>query len=175
MIIILGIISILILFGGGLSFAQTKTYSLEECIDEALIHNAEIKELEAEQRIIKETKNFISLVPFGARLPYEVHIYPKKHVQSLPDLQNDFEELGEVIQDIAQRYDAIFEENAYMMVFHTRPSDREYERWHFHIEFYTPWRDSKRRKFLAGLEAGTWTYTNDSSPEEKAKELREIL
>jgi UDPglucose--hexose-1-phosphate uridylyltransferase len=97
-------------------------------------------------RIIKQTKHFMSLVPFYARLPYEVHIYAE-----------------------------FFEENAYVMAFHTRPSVGEHPYWHFHIEFYPIWRDRKTRKYLGGIETGGWTYMNDSTPEESAKELREVV
>ena len=126
-------------------------------------------------RIIKQTKHFISLVPFYARLPYEVHIYPRKHVASLIELENQLLELGQVIRDTVGRYTKFFDENAYVMAFHTRPSVGEHPYWHFHIEFYPIWRDSKTRKYLGGIETGGWTYTNDSTPEESARELREAV
>jgi UDPglucose--hexose-1-phosphate uridylyltransferase len=80
-----------------------------------------------------------------------------------------------MIRDVTRRYVKVFEETAYVMVFHDSPSNSKQEDWHFHIEFYPPWRDSSRRKYIAGIEQGGWTYTNDSSPEEKAKELRKAL
>jgi UDPglucose--hexose-1-phosphate uridylyltransferase len=61
------------------------------------------------------------------------------------------------------------------MAFHTRPSVGEHPYWHFHIEFYPIWRDRKTRKYLGGIETGGWTYMNDSTPEESAKELREVV
>jgi UDPglucose--hexose-1-phosphate uridylyltransferase len=140
-----------------------------------IVCNVVEKELEVGHRIIKESKNFVSLLPFAARLPYEVHIYPKDHVGSLIELEGHLQELGLMIRDTVQRYTKIFDETAYVMAFHTRPSTGEHPYWHFHVEFYPPWRDRKRIKYLAGLESGTWTFTNDSSPEEKAKELREAL
>lgn len=132
-------------------------------------------EIESEVRVIQETDHFVSLVPFAARLPYEVHIYPKEHVDSLASLSDDTVELGLMVRDTVRRYSKIFEENAYVMALHTRPSGGKHPYWHFHIEFYPPWRDTKRIKYLAGIETGAWTYTNDSQPEEKAQELREAL
>ncbi|NHJ13651.1 MAG: galactose-1-phosphate uridylyltransferase [Candidatus Thorarchaeota archaeon] len=126
-------------------------------------------------RVLNETANYISCVPFAARLPYETHIYPKKHVGSLKELEFSFEELGEVLRDVARRYAALFDEMAYVMIMHTRPSHGEYPFWHFHVEFYPPWRDKSRRKYLAGIEEGTGTYTNDSTPELSAKQLREAI
>ncbi|MGY5854024.1 MAG: galactose-1-phosphate uridylyltransferase [Candidatus Thorarchaeota archaeon] len=131
------------------------------------------KEVESGQRIIKESENFVSLVPFSARLPYEVHIYPRQHVASLLELEEHLLELGQMIRDIAHRYTKVFDEMAYVMAFHTQPSSGEFPYWHFHVEFYPPWRDRGRIKYLAGIETGAGTYTNDSIPEEKALELRE--
>ncbi len=143
--------------------------------NQCLICHSIKKELEVGVRIIKESDNFVSILPFAARLPYEVHIYPKEHVGSLVELESSLLELGQMARDVIQRYSKIFDETAYVMAFHTRPSIGNYPYWHFHIEFYPPWRDSKRIKYLAGLETGTWTYTNDSTPEEKAIEMREAL
>ena len=133
-------------------------------------------ELKAEtSRIINQTTNFVSFVPFFARLPYEVHIYPREHVGSLSELEGKLLELGKVVRDIVQRFSRVFDEIAYVMAFHTRPSSGQYPYWHFHIELYPPWRSRSQLKYLAGLETGTGTYTNDSSPEEIAVELRNAL
>ncbi|MFX1368958.1 MAG: galactose-1-phosphate uridylyltransferase [Promethearchaeota archaeon] len=132
-------------------------------------------ETKAAVRVVKETKNFVATVPFSARLPYEMHIYPKMHVGSLIELEGVFSELGVLVRDTVTRYSALFDENAYVMIMHTRPSKGEYPYWHFHIEFYPPWRDRSRRKHLAGIEEGTGTYTNDSIPELTARELREAI
>ncbi|MDF1540347.1 MAG: galactose-1-phosphate uridylyltransferase [Candidatus Thorarchaeota archaeon] len=152
---------------------QFRKYKQEngECLVCETIEN----EFKSHARIIKESDNFVSIVPYGARLPYEVHVYPKKHVPSIVELEEDLEEFGIILSDVVKRYKKVFDEIAYTMVFHTRPSKLKDDLWHFHVEFYPPWRDRSRLKYLAGVESGTWTYTNDSSPEAKAKELREAL
>ncbi len=132
-------------------------------------------ELKSEIRVVHETDKFVSLVPFAARLPYEVHIYPKWHVDSLSTITDEITSLGLMVKDIVRRYSRVFEQNSYVMAMHTRPSIGKHPYWHFHIEFYPPWRDRTRIKYLAGIETGAGTYTNDSQPEEKAKELREAL
>ncbi|TFG13565.1 galactose-1-phosphate uridylyltransferase [Candidatus Thorarchaeota archaeon] len=132
-------------------------------------------EMKSKERIIREEDDFISLVPYGARLPYEVHIYPRNHISNLLELKGSLQQLGSMIRDVTRRYSNVFQETAYVMVFHDSPSNGKRKDWHFHVEFYPPWRDSSRRKYIAGIEQGGWTYTNDSSPEEKAKELRMAL
>jgi UDPglucose--hexose-1-phosphate uridylyltransferase len=142
---------------------------------ECLVCHAIEHEGKSEERIINESENFVTLIPYGARLPYEVHVYPKKHVASLDGLEEDLEEFGLILSDVVKRYAAVFEETAYVMAFHAAPRDLDKSLWHFHVEFYPPWRSKSRVKYRAGVELGAWTYTNDSSPEEKAKELREAL
>ena len=45
----------------------------------------------------------------------------------------------------------------------------------FHIEFYPPMRTATKLKFLAGSEAGAGMFINDTLPEEKAAELRNLV
>ena len=132
-------------------------------------------EIKYGKRILNETRSFVAFVPYAARVPYEVHIYPRAHVASLSELEPDLDELGVVARDVVKRYSAVFDEVAYVMAFHTRPSRGEHPYWHFHIELYPPWRSRSQIKYLAGIETGSWTYTNDSLPEEKASELRNAL
>ncbi len=133
------------------------------------------KEKRLGERLVAESEEFVTIVPYAARLPYETHIYPKRHVSSLIELKDSLRSLGVAVRDVVRRYSAVFEEIAYVMVLHTRPSHEEVPFWHFHIEFYPPWRDRTRLKYLAGIEIGGWVYTNDSLPEEKARELREAI
>ncbi len=153
--------------------SQFKEYRQENGV--CLICDAIENELKNRERVINETQEFISLIPYGARLPYEVHVYPRRHASSLGDLEDNLEEMSTVIADVVRRFKKLFDEIAYTMVFHTRPSTGTHDYWHFHVEFYPPWRNRNRLKYLAGVESGAWTYTNDSLPEEKAQEMRDAL
>ncbi len=154
-------------------FEFKKFYELEQ---RCLLCSVLDEEIKNKSRIITESEYFVSLIPFFARLPYEVHVYPKRHFQWIEELtSNEEEDLAFVIQDTIKRYAKVFDDMAYIMAFHNAPSKGEYPFYHFHVEFYPPWRDPNALKYLGGLETGSWTYTNDSLPEEKAKELREAL
>ena len=62
------------------------------------------------------------------------------------------------------------------MVMHQRPTDGgDHDHYHFHVEFYPPNRTRDRLKYLAGVELGAGVFLNDTQPEEKAKELRELM
>ena len=127
-------------------------------------------------RIVCENKNFICFLPFFTRWPYGVHLYPKKHVQSLLDLaEHERFELASILKEILTKFDNLFNFSfPYMMVLHQKPTDgRDYPHYHFHIEFYPPYREKNKLKFFASVESGAGTITYDCSPEDKAKELRE--
>jgi len=60
------------------------------------------------------------------------------------------------------------------MVLHQRPTDgKAYPYYHFHVEFYPPYREKDKIKYFASVETGAGTVTFDYAPERKAKELRE--
>jgi len=139
----------------------------QQCMICQILKN-ELKTLTS--RIILETDHFISFVPHFARSPYEVHIYPREHVGSLVEIEDKLVELGKMVQDIVLRYSKVFDEPEYVMALHTRPSIGEHPYWHFHVELHTP-----RKKYFEGIETGIAVFTNDSCPEDIAKELREAI
>ena len=127
------------------------------------------------KRIVVENKKFIGFIPFWAHWPYEVHLYPKKHLKSLKELKKgDIKELAEILKELLLKYDRLFNFSfPYIMVIHQAPTDnKNYDYYHFHFEFYPPYRTKDKLKYLAGCETGAWTFINDTIPEEKAEELR---
>ena len=133
------------------------------------------KERRENKRLIYENDGFVCLLPFFAMWPYEVHVYPKRHVTSLSELSNEERlQLADALRIITGTYNNLFDRDMpYIMVIHQRPTDgEEYPYYHMHIEFYPPYREKDKLKYAAGIEWGTWTFTYDGVPEEKAKELR---
>lgn len=128
------------------------------------------------KRVIAENNSFIAVIPFFAGYPYETHIYTKRHLQALTDLEPiEQRELAEMLKQVLTAFDKLFDRSfPYMMVIHQRPSDGgDYGYYHFHIEFYPPMRSRDKLKYLAGSEAGAGMFINDTLPEIKAAELRE--
>jgi len=127
-------------------------------------------------RIVYENKHFILFIPFFAMWPYEMHIYSKKHVQSI-DMFNGEERyyLADILKIATKTYNLLFDFSLpYIMAIHQKPTDgKKYEYYHFHIEFYPPHRDKDKLKYPAGIERGTGTFTYDGLPEERAKYLKE--
>ena len=135
------------------------------------------RETTAGTRVVFEGPHHVAFVPFYARWPYEVHVLPKRHVTSLAEMDGPVRrDLARTLKAVAMKYDGLFGFSLpYLMAMHQRPSDGgDYAHYHFHVEFYPPYRSRDRLKYLAGVELGAGTYLNDTEPEEKARELREL-
>jgi UDPglucose--hexose-1-phosphate uridylyltransferase len=134
------------------------------------------KEKKDKRRLICENESFVCFLPFFARWPYGVHIYPKRHVQALTDLTaKEKERFALILKEVLTKFDNLFDMSfPYIMALHQKPTnDTAYPYYHLHMEFYPPHRDKKKIKYFGGVEMGAGTVTFDYSPERKAKELRE--
>jgi UDPglucose--hexose-1-phosphate uridylyltransferase len=129
-------------------------------------------------RIVSENENFLCFLPFFSHWPYGVHVYPKRHVQALTDLtRQEKKGFARILKDVLTKFDGLFNMSfPYMMILHQRPTDGKlYDHYHFHVEFYPPYREKDKIKYFASVENGAGTTTFDYSPEGKAKELRESI
>jgi UDPglucose--hexose-1-phosphate uridylyltransferase len=135
------------------------------------------EELTDGRRIVLESPGFVAAVPFFARWPYETHIWSRRHLGSLLELDvEEKRDLARVLKTLLLKYDHLWGFSMpYMMVIHQNPTDgRPHESYHFHIEFYLPHRAPNKLKYLAGVESGAGTFINDTLAEEKAAELRAV-
>ncbi|MHA1518604.1 MAG: galactose-1-phosphate uridylyltransferase [Promethearchaeota archaeon] len=145
-------------------------------------------------RIIEQNESFIAEIPYYAHWAFEVHIIAKRHFPSLEEITSvEIENLASIMKKVVIRYDALYggdvensgdAENSsnssgsimpYIMSMYNAPVNVENrDKWHFHIEYYTPFRGPGKWKFLAGVELGTQTYINDALPEQNAQILRNV-
>jgi len=135
------------------------------------------KEEEEKSRIVAENKDAIAFIPFFARYPYEVMIFPKKKHATLASM-NDEEifQLAAVFQEVTRRYDKFFSMSfPYVMNIHQAPVDgKDYPEYHLYIQILPPLRQPGLQKFPAGPEIGGGNFMADTLPEEKAAELRSV-
>ena len=116
---------------------------------------------------------FVAFVPFFARFPFEVHIYPQRHVGCISQL-NDQERwaLARAMQQVIRRYDRLFGvPMPYMMAMHQQPTDGgNYPFYHYHIEFLPLARaEIKLNTWLVADRPGT--FITDRRLQEQAQRL----
>jgi UDPglucose--hexose-1-phosphate uridylyltransferase len=129
------------------------------------------------RRVLCERDSAIAFVPYFARYAYETFVTPKEAHASLADLSGkELRDLAEVLHEVVVRFDNLWKMPfPYVMALHQAPTDgRKHEGFHFHIEFHPPLRKPSLLKYLAGPEIGGGSFLSDTSPEEKAAELRAV-
>ena len=127
------------------------------------------------RRVVVENNSFVAVVPFFARFPYEVYVFSREHHQTMLTFsKKERRDLAGILKAILLKYDNLWGISMpYMMIMHQAPTDgRNYDHYHYHIEFHPPHRTKDKLKYLAGCETGAGTYINDTLAEEKAAELR---
>ena len=134
-------------------------------------------EREDGRRVICENETAIAFLPYFARYAYEVFVAPKAahpHLAALPP--RELRDFADVLRRTVIRFDNLWRMPfPYVMVLHQAPTDGgDYAGFHFHIEFHPPLRRPNLLKYLAGPEIGGGNFLSDTSPEEKAAELRAV-
>jgi UDPglucose--hexose-1-phosphate uridylyltransferase len=145
-----------------------------ECLTCALL----AEEIADRRRVVLENEHFVAYVPFAARYPYETVVVPRQHCPSLAEMNApELWALAGALKGVTQGYDALFGfPLPYMMIFHQRPTDGgEWPGAHCHVEFHPLQRSADKLKYRASVESGAGSFINDSLPEQKAAELREVI
>ncbi|HEY6328185.1 MAG TPA: galactose-1-phosphate uridylyltransferase [Blastocatellia bacterium] len=129
------------------------------------------------RRIIAENDSAIAFVPYFARYAYEVYVAPKEAHKSLASIAGEeMRGLAGILKSVLVKYDNLWRMSfPYVMALHQAPTDSgRHNGFQFHIEFHPPLRRPNLLKYLAGPEIGGGNFLSDTSPEEKAAELRNL-
>jgi UDPglucose--hexose-1-phosphate uridylyltransferase len=127
------------------------------------------------RRVLYEDDHAIAFVPYFARYAYEVYVAPTRRVPHISELSDaECESLAKALKDVTVRYDNLWRQPfPYVMPLHQAPTvGGRYDDFHFYIGFLPPLRRPGTVKYLAGPEIGGGNFLSDTSPEEKAAELR---
>ena len=146
--------------------------------DRVLFQDILAAEIEDGRRIIAENDSAIAFLPYFARYAYEVFVAPKATHPNIARLSDrEVRDFAEVLKRVLVKFDNLWQMPfPYVMPLHQAPVDgSEYSGFHFHIEFHPPLRKPNLLKYLAGPEIGGGNFLSDTSPEEKANELRAQL
>ncbi|MFD7902732.1 galactose-1-phosphate uridylyltransferase [Kitasatospora sp. NPDC059747] len=127
------------------------------------------------ERVVLAGEHWTAFVPFAARWPYEVHLYPHRRVPDLTALDEaERAEFPRLYLDLLRRFDRLFGtgRTPYISAWHQAPRDQRDE-LALHLELFTIRRTADKLKYLAGVESGMDAFVNDVSPEHAAQRLRE--
>jgi len=117
-----------------------------------------------------------AFLPPYVRYPYETHLYPRRHVANLAEMQDaglrDFAALLlQVVRGYNALYDGAMASMPYLLGLHQLADSR----FHLHVEILAIGRAPGKLKYAASSESLWGLWTNDSSPAQKAQELREAI
>lgn len=136
-------------------------------------------QLQSEQeghRVVLQSEHWVGFIPPFARYPYEVHLYPRRHLPNLGALRDEErDELGPLLVRLVRGYNALQDSQLapmpYMLGLHQLAS----EQFHLHLEVLPTRRAPGKLKIPASAETAFGLWSNESLPEEKAAELRAAL
>ena len=125
-------------------------------------------------RVVASSEHWVGFVPFAARWPFEVHLYPRRHVADLTELTSvERDEFSVIYPQVLQRFDRLFDRPVpYISAWNQAPVNAGRELGHLHLELFSSRRSATKLKFLAGSESAMGVFVNDVLPESAAEMLR---
>jgi UDPglucose--hexose-1-phosphate uridylyltransferase len=128
------------------------------------------------RRVVARTDVFTAFVPFAARWPVEVHIYPNRFVRNLIELgAEELDSFAQVYTDVLGRFDRMYSAPLpYMSALHQYSDDEAQREGYFHVELMSIRRSADKLKYLAASESAMDTFISDVRPEDVARRLREL-
>ena len=133
-------------------------------------------ELADGSRIVAQNEHWVAFVPFAARWPVEVHLYPRRQVRDLVALEDaERTALAELYLDVIRRMEGIFDDTLPAISgVHQAPVHADADDYWLHLEVFSIRRAVGKLKFLAGSESAMGAFVNDITPEIAAQRLREV-
>lgn len=130
---------------------------------------------QAGSRVVARNDLWTAFVPAAARWPYEVQLFPHRHVPDIPALTGpERDAFAHVYLDVLRRFAGLFETDMpYISAWHQAPMSARDE-WWLHLQLFSIRRAPGKLKFLAGSESGMGVFINDIAPEQAAANLREV-
>ncbi|MFA5271323.1 MAG: galactose-1-phosphate uridylyltransferase [Candidatus Omnitrophota bacterium] len=128
-----------------------------------------LDELKAKERIILETENFVSFVPYAALSPFHIWIFPKRHSPSFTDISDkELVDFAKILKETVSRLYYGLDNPDFNYTIRSMPVNEkgtEYCHWYLSV--------IPRVSQPAGFELGSGMFINTALPEESAKFLRE--
>lgn len=129
-------------------------------------------------RVVARTGLFTAFVPFAARWPVEVHIYPNRFVHNLVELGDDeLDDFARIYVDVLRRFDRMYPaygQLPYISALHQFAATDAQADGYFHVELMSIRRSATKLKYLAASESAMDAFISDVTPEAVARRLREL-
>ncbi|BBZ10569.1 galactose-1-phosphate uridylyltransferase [Mycobacterium branderi] len=127
-------------------------------------------------RVVARTSSFTAFVPFAARWPVEVHVYPNRFVHNLVDLSDgELDDFAQIYLDLLRRFDRMYSAPLpYMSALHQYADTDAQREGYFHVELMSIRRSATALKYLAASESAMDAFISDVMPEAVAERLREL-
>ncbi|HLZ63485.1 MAG TPA: galactose-1-phosphate uridylyltransferase [Ktedonosporobacter sp.] len=125
---------------------------------------------------VASNETWQAFLPPYVRYPYETHLYPRRHVANLAQMQEqELHDLAALLLEVVRGYNALFDGAMAPMPYLLGLHQLADERFHFHVEILAIGRAPGKLKFAASSESLWGLWANDSSPLQKAEELRRAI
>lgn len=127
-------------------------------------------------RVVVANDHATAFVPFAARWPVEVHLYPNRQVPNLAGLTDaELDGFAALYRDVLQRFDRLYDEPLpYMAALHQYRDTAAQRDGYFHAELMSIRRSATKLKYLAASESAMDAFIADVTPESVAARLREV-
>jgi len=132
------------------------------------------REVHDGSRVVARTDLFTAFVPFAARWPVEVQIYPNRFVHNLLDLATDeLDDFARIYLDVLRRFDRMYSGPLpYISALHQFADTEAQREGYFHVELMSIRRSAVALKYLAASESAMDAFISDVTPEAVAERLR---
>lgn len=138
------------------------------------------QEAEAAKRIVAESRNFIAIMPFASRFPFETWFMPKFHACDFYKIdRNLMPDLVELVSAVFGKMRKVIGDFPYNVVLHTAPFRRDAAKrgywetieqdYHWHFELLPI------LTRVAGFEWGSGFYINPLPPEDACRAIKEAI
>jgi UDPglucose--hexose-1-phosphate uridylyltransferase len=132
------------------------------------------REVQDGSRVVVRTDLFTAFVPFAARWPVEVHIYPNRFVHNLLELAAaELDDFARIYLDVLRRFDRMYSSPLpYISALHQFADTDAQRDGYFHVELMSIRRSAVALKYLAASESAMDAFISDVRPEAVAERLR---
>jgi UDPglucose--hexose-1-phosphate uridylyltransferase len=128
------------------------------------------------ERVVVRNEHWTAFVPFAARWPMEIHLYPNRLVADVTELDEaECDAFGATYLEVLRRMHGVYDEEIpYIAAWHQAPVRVDRELGYLHLEITSPQRAPDKLKYLAGSESAMGAFINDVLPEDTADALRRV-